>query len=64
MQKKVPDDLRGCWTEEDDNLLFSSRAGDWEKAACKHGNENCDRRFDFLEAWNRVDGDGDEDEEL
>ena len=50
----VPNDMPGCFTEEDDNLLLADKKGDWERMERKHGWEACQGRFDFLETWNRV----------
>lgn len=52
---RVPDDVPGCWTADDDSLLMKSDdPEDWEWVEKKHGGEACDRRFDFLETWERV----------
>lgn len=47
----LPDDVAGCWTDEDDSLLFSFNARSIDRVQQKHGKENCNSRFNFLEAW-------------
>ena len=49
----IPSDIKGCWTEKDDNLIQSNDPENWEVMEKKHGRESCDRRFDVLEMWNR-----------
>ena len=44
-----PNDVPGCWTDNDDNLLFSQDSRDWPELFEKHGEANCNARFDFLE---------------
>ncbi len=50
----VPDDMAGCWTEEDDNLICSDDPRDWVMMEKKHGGEACDRRLGILEMWKRI----------
>jgi hypothetical protein len=49
-----PVDVKGCWTEEDDNLLLSSDARDFRQVERKHGTAGCDDRIMYLEAFNSV----------
>ncbi|EXJ89545.1 hypothetical protein A1O3_02612 [Capronia epimyces CBS 606.96] len=46
---EVPQDLKGVWTEEDDNLLTSTNTRDIERVLDKHGREGCDARFEYLD---------------
>jgi len=50
-QIQLPRDARGCWTEEDDNLLFSQNTREVDRIIQKHGPDGVDRRYQFLEIW-------------
>jgi TRF2-interacting telomeric protein/Rap1 - C terminal domain/Rap1 Myb domain/GATA zinc finger len=54
LEARIPDDIRGCWTELDDRMLLGPRTADWDRAARKHGKDECKRRFDFLAMWNKT----------
>ncbi|EHY58206.1 hypothetical protein HRR83_004934 [Exophiala dermatitidis] len=45
----LPQNMKGVWTEEDDNLLLSTNSTDIERVLSKHGREGASARFDFLE---------------
>jgi hypothetical protein len=44
-----PNDVPGCWTEEDDNLLMSEFEEEWQAVLEKHGLAHCDARREWLE---------------
>ncbi|EXJ95494.1 hypothetical protein A1O1_00616 [Capronia coronata CBS 617.96] len=46
---RVPRNMKGVWTEEDDNLLTSANGRDVERAIKKHGQKGCNARFEYLE---------------
>ena len=50
-QKRVPENMRGVWTEEDDAALEGSDGRGVKRVAEKHGWAACDVRLKFLEEW-------------
>ncbi|KPI39510.1 uncharacterized protein AB675_5243 [Cyphellophora attinorum] len=44
-----PNDVPGCWTEQDDNLLMSEVEEEWEAVLEKHGLAHCEARREWLE---------------
>lgn len=44
----VPQEMKGVWTEEDDNHLTSTNTRDIERVLKKHGPKGCDARFEYL----------------
>ena len=53
----LPENMAGCWTEEDDNLLFSKKAEDVAEVHSKHGGDHCGQRLTFLEAYQAYEQD-------
>ncbi|KAI4120043.1 MAG: hypothetical protein LQ338_007201 [Usnochroma carphineum] len=50
---KVPREIKGCWTEEDDKELDSVDARRIRRLEEKHGKENFEARWAFLEEYRR-----------
>jgi TRF2-interacting telomeric protein/Rap1 - C terminal domain/Rap1 Myb domain/BRCT domain, a BRCA1 C-terminus domain len=48
----IPRDLKGVWTEEDDELLMGTDARGVKRVLEKHGQRSMDERFECLEVWN------------
>ena len=48
----VPTDIRGIWTEEDDECLDAVDARKINAMIEKHGQEGLDKRYDFLKTYN------------
>ncbi|KAL8722290.1 MAG: hypothetical protein Q9225_001195 [Loekoesia sp. 1 TL-2023] len=51
--EKVPADMKGCWTEEDDRDLESVDARRIKRVEEKHGKEGVGSRWAFLEEYRR-----------
>ena len=47
----IPENERGIWTTEDDADLHSQDARGWIRVRDKHGNEECDQRWEYLEEY-------------
>ncbi|KAL8736682.1 MAG: hypothetical protein Q9166_000048 [cf. Caloplaca sp. 2 TL-2023] len=50
---KVPDMMRGCWTESDDKKLRSIHAQDIMALEDKHGKGSLEQRWEFLDLYKR-----------
>ncbi|KIV90316.1 hypothetical protein PV10_07631 [Exophiala mesophila] len=44
----LPKNLAGVWTPEDDDMLMSTQTRDTALVMAKHGRQNCNLRFEFL----------------
>ncbi|RVX75632.1 hypothetical protein B0A52_00985 [Exophiala mesophila] len=44
----LPKNLEGVWTPEDDDMLMSTQTREAALVMAKHGRENCNRRFQYL----------------
>ncbi|MCJ1387555.1 hypothetical protein MMC18_000398 [Xylographa bjoerkii] len=52
MDEGIPVDIRGIWTEEDDECLEAVDARKINAMIEKHGQEGLDKRYDFLRKYN------------
>ena len=49
MGKGIPRNMRGVWTQDDDEALNSGSTSLLRKMGDKHGDDACDKRREFLE---------------